>query len=310
MTEILETGRVAIVDAHCHVWDLSLGKHPWLAPDALYPHRYGDYSAVKADFLPDDYRAAVAPHEVVASVYMEAEWSPDDPLGETRWVHELHSRTGFPAAMTGQVWLDRDDAADVIAAQAGFPLVRSLRHKPKAFASAAEWRSDHALPGSMRCERFRRGYALLAKHNLHFELQTPFWHLPDAAELARTFPETLIVVNHAGVPGSRDPEVLASWRAALAIVAAEPNVVLKISGLGVPGKEWTAGGNREVVLAALEIFGAERCMFGTNGPVDALFRPLSGIIDDFLEITAALPEADRAAFFSGTAAKTYGLILP
>ena len=310
MTDSASSQDLMIIDAHCHVWDLALGKHPWLADGVLHPHRYGDYSAVRRTFLPQDYQAAAAPHRIAAAVYMEAEWSPQDPLGETRWIHDLHAKTGFPAAMTGQVWLDHENAADLIAAQAAFPLVRSLRHKPRAFASAGEWHDGHALPGSMRCAQFRKGYALLAQHKLHFELQTPHWHLFDAAELARAFPDTLMIVNHTGVPGARDADTLRRWRAGLEAVAAEPNTRIKIGGLGLPGTEWTVEAQRDVVRTALDLFGAERAMFASNIPVDGLFRPFAGIIDDFLTITADLQEADRRAFFAGTAAQTYGLSLP
>ncbi|ARC90305.1 amidohydrolase [Rhodovulum sp. MB263] len=310
MTRRAGAETVQIVDAHCHMWDLSLGRHPWLAEGVLHPHRYGDYSEVKRDYLPADYRAATRPWTIAAAVHMEAEWTPEDPLGEARWIADLHAKTGFPAAMTAQVWLDRPGAHELIAAQAAFPLVRSLRHKPKAFARAADWHEAHALAGSMRCPDFRRGYAGLAAHGLHFELQTPFWHLPDAAELARDFPETMIVINHAGVPGSRDPAVLADWRRALSVAAARPNIRIKISGLGVPGEAWTTEAQREVILTCIEIFGAGRAMFASNMPVDGMFRSFPDLIADFMAVTSDLPEADRRAFFAGTAAHTYGLDLP
>ncbi|WP_233517231.1 amidohydrolase family protein [Pseudotabrizicola alkalilacus] len=298
-----------IVDAHCHVWDLSLGKHPWLAEGVQHPHRYGDYSAVKVNFLPEDYQAAASPWQIAAAVHMEAEWSPDDPLGEARWIAELNEETGFPQAMTAQVWFDRTDAADLIAAQAAFPLVRSLRQKPKAFATAGKWSRGHRLAGSMNCPGFRKGYANLSQHGLHFELQTPFWHLPDAADLARNFPDTLIVINHAGVPGSRDPAILRAWSEALATVAAEPNVRIKVSGLGVRGEDWTTDAQREVILTCIRLFGADRAMFASNMPVDGIFRSFPQLIEDFIEITSVLPERDRIAFFAGTAADTYGFIL-
>lgn len=309
MTSEAKTDAMQIVDAHCHVWDLSLGKHPWLMQGVQHPHRYGDYSAVKVDFLPDDYRAAAAPWEIAAAVHMEAEWSPDDPLGEARWIAELNEKTGFPAAMTAQVWFDRPDADHLIAAQAAFPLVRSLRQKPRAFATAGEWSRGHDLAGSMNCPTFRRGYAGLAAHGLHFELQTPFWHLPDAADLARDFPDTLIIINHAGVPGSREPAVLRAWSEALASAAAPPNVRIKVSGLGVRGEDWTTEAQREVILTCIDLFGADRAMFASNMPVDGMFRSFPRLIEDFVEITSVLPERDRRAFFAGTAADTYGLTL-
>ncbi|HET7347986.1 MAG TPA: amidohydrolase family protein [Acidobacteriaceae bacterium] len=299
-----------IVDAHHHYWDLSLRRHPWLDGVNLVPHRYGDYRAICKSFMPNDYDRAAGHHRIVGNVYMEAEWDPADPTGETRWVHGLRALTGRPHAMIAQARLDADDAGEVLAAQAGFPLVRGVRHKPKSFASAAEWTSSHRLPGSMMCPKFRQGYVQLASNNLHFELQTPHWHLPDAVDLAASFPETLIVINHTGLPTERDRDGIAAWRRSMEKIAGQPNVRLKISGIGVPGTDWTASSQREVVLAAIKIFGVDRCMFASNYPVDGLLRSLEGIFDDFLKITADFSRQDRDSLFRRNALELYRLDLP
>ncbi|HFQ7753208.1 TPA: thioesterase, partial [Pseudomonas aeruginosa] len=75
-----------IVDAHHHFWDPQANYHPWLAEDAKIPFRYGDYSAIKRRYLPADYFGDVGAHRVVETVYVETEWDPRDPLGETRFV--------------------------------------------------------------------------------------------------------------------------------------------------------------------------------------------------------------------------------
>jgi predicted TIM-barrel fold metal-dependent hydrolase len=296
-----------IIDAHHHYWDLSLGKHPWLN-NAPYPgNRYGDYRGFCVDFMPDDYRRASGRHRIVGNVYMEAEWDHADPIGETRWIHDLAAREGVPHAMIAQAWLDRDDVAEVLAAQASFELVRAIRHKPKGFAKWQDWRPDHGLPGSMLCPRYREGYARLADLGLHFELQTNYWHLPDAADLARAFPHILMVINHTGLPGDRRPDTLERWQAAMAVVAACPNVMVKISGLGVPGEAWTVEANRYVVRETIALFGVERCMFASNYPVDSLFRSLEGIFDDFKAITADFSRADRLRLFHDNAKAVYRL---
>jgi predicted TIM-barrel fold metal-dependent hydrolase len=166
-------------------------------------------------------------------------------LGEAHWAMALHERTGLPNAMAAQIWLDRDDAADVIGAYREMPLVRSVRHKPKTVARA-EHRADFAAPGSMRCARWRRGYALLAQSGLMFELQAPWWHFSEAAELARDFPQMKIIVNHTGLPADRSEEALAAWRAALDALAQWPNVWLKISGIGEAGVSWSVGRNGRI----------------------------------------------------------------
>src|SRR5690606_28365718 len=141
---------------------------------------------IKRRYFPADYFADAAGQNVVETVYVEAEWEPGDPVGETRFIHELAAREGVPNAMVAQAWLHHDDAADVIAAQAAFALVRSVRHRPGGPATREEVGTARTL---MSDERWRRGYEALQRHGLHCDLQTPWWNLPEAARLARDFPQ-------------------------------------------------------------------------------------------------------------------------
>jgi predicted TIM-barrel fold metal-dependent hydrolase len=265
--------------------------------------RYGDYSAIRRSYLPDDYRRDAARFNVVGTVYVEAEWDPADAIGETRWVHETAQRSGLPGAMVAQAWLDRDDAAEVLTRQAAFPLVRSVRHKPKAAARREDARRGAA--GSMDCPKWRAGYGRLARHGLHFDLQTPWWHFDAAAELARDFRSTTIIVNHTGLPADRSAEGLAGWRAAMALLAGEPNVCLKISGLGVPGRRWTPELQGAIVRDAIRIFGVERVMFASNFPVDSLVATFEEIFGGFFDITRDLGEDSRRKLFHDNAARIY-----
>ena len=294
-----------IVDADHHIWDVGLRAHPWLAGEPLAPFRYGDYRAIRCTYLPADYRRDAVRFNVVKTVYVEAEWDERDPIGETRWVHQTAARETLPHAMVAQAWLDRVDAAQVLAEQAAFPLVRSVRHKPKSAARPQD--AKRGAPGSMDCPRWREGFALLARHRLHFDLQTPWWHLDAAAELARDFPATTIILNHTGLPADRSPEGLAGWRRALELVAREANVVVKISGLGVPGQRWTAELQGPVVRDAIAMFGTERAMFASNYPVNSLVATFDEIYGSFLEITRDLPETVRRRLFHDNAARIYRL---
>ena len=95
-----------IIDAHHHFWDPTINDHPWLAPEANIPFRYGDYSAIKRRYFPDDYFADAGDHRVVQTVYVETEWNPQDPIGETRFIEQLAARYGVPNAIVAQAWLD------------------------------------------------------------------------------------------------------------------------------------------------------------------------------------------------------------
>jgi len=159
----------------------------------------------------------------------------------------------------------------------------------------------------MRCDRWRAGYALLAASGLMFELQTPWWHFTEAAELARDFPGVTIIVNHTGLPADRSVEGLQAWRAALAQLATCANVRLKISGIGERGVRWSIERNRPIVRDAIEIFGVERCMFASNFPVDSVVVKLNTLFDGFKSMVADLKPPERLALFHDNAVALYGL---
>ncbi len=293
-----------VVDAHHHFWEPAVNPHPWLAPDARIPFRYGDYSAIKRRYLPAEYRKDSQGHDIVQTVYVETEWDPDDPIGETRYASGLADRYGWPNAIVAQAWLDRPDAAAILTAQAEFPLVRSVRHKPGGPGSPAEVGSGKTLMSDLR---WRRGFEMLARLGLAFDLQTPWWNLPEAVVLAEDFPEVTIILNHAGLPAQRDPASLAGWEAALAGFARCPNAVVKLSGMGLPGEPWASDSATWIVRTAIGLFGPERTMFGSNFPVDSLCATYDEILSGFKRILAHLPQAGQRAFFCDTAQRVYSL---
>ncbi|MFT5448551.1 MAG: putative TIM-barrel fold metal-dependent hydrolase [Gammaproteobacteria bacterium] len=294
-----------IVDAHHHFWDVSLGKHPWLCREPWIHMRYGDYGAIRRNYMPADYLADAAGFNVVKTVYVETEWDPDDPIGEVDWVKQVMHTHGYPHAVVAQAWMDADNVDEVLATHAASGVVRSVRHKP------TNTHSPH-IPGgfargSMSDDKWRAGFALLDTYGLHFDLQVVHWHMREAAQLARDFPHTTLIINHAALPSDRSATGLEQWREALQTIAAEPNVVLKISGIGVPGKAWTVDANRDIVLDSIRIFGADRCMFASNYPVDRMGGDYRTIFDGFLAITADLPDADRRKLFHDNAVRVYSL---
>ncbi len=294
-----------IIDAHHHFWDPLANYYPWLRDEPMIPFRYGDYSGLRKPFLPDDYFAAARDHKVVKTVTMEGEWDPADPVGESRWIENLNKKFGFPSAHVAQAWLDADDVEEVLKAQSDIDLVRSVRHKPR--VAPGPDRLETGVPGSMTDPKWRRGYAMLASHGLHFDLQAPWWHLFEAADLVEAYPETTLILNHTGLPADRSQEGLAGWRAAMKALASMPNTVVKISGLGLPGKPWLLEDNLPVIKDTIEIFGVERCMFASNFPVDGLVATLDAIFTGFKQAVADLPREDQEKLFHDNAMRIYRL---
>ena len=290
-----------IIDCHHHYWHPKDDNHPWLCRRPLIPFRYGDYSAICKPFMPDDYDEVTRDWQVVATVTMEGEWNPDNPVGELEWLQALKDKTGRPAAHSAQAWLDRDDFLPLLDQMQAYPFVRSIRHKPRSNPAPG------GAAGGTTDKAFIAGFCALAEHGLHFELQTPWWHLHEAMELSDHSDQTLLIINHAGLPSDRSTEGLAAWEAALREFSVLPQARIKISGLGVPGEAWTTASLRHVVLTAIDVFGVDRCMFASNFPVDSLFADFDTIYSGFDQITSDFTDAERDLLFHTNAARVYAI---
>ena len=150
----------------------------------------------------------------------------------------------------------------------------------------------------MRDAGWRRGFALLEKYGLSFDLQLYDHQMADAAELAAAFPETPIILNHTGMPIGRDAETLALWRENMSRLAAQRNVAVKISGLGMLDHRWTVESLGGIVMDTIEIFGPDRCMFASNFPVDSLYSSYETLYEAFKTIVSGLsPDVQQKLFF-------------
>jgi predicted TIM-barrel fold metal-dependent hydrolase len=293
------------VDAHQHFWDPDRNYHPWLRDEPPIPFRYGDYRALKRRYLPDDYRAdaARAGVEILGTVYVETEWDPSDAVGEMRYVATLRETTGLPSVAVAQAWLDRDDCVSQLERLRSFDFVRGIRHKPRANGAAGD-----GAPGGMTEPAWLAGFQALAASGLRFDLQTPWWHLHEAAHLADRFPSTRIILNHTGLPSDRSDAGLEGWGRAMQRLAACDNVVVKVSGLGQTAPpRWSAADNAVPILRTIDWFGIHRCLFASNFPVDGLCADLATVMDGFRSIAARFDADEQHRLFASNAIAVYAL---
>jgi len=291
-----------VVDAHQHFWDIGRNYHPWLRDEPMIPFRYGDYSAIRRNYLPPDYRKDAGGYDIAGTVYVETEWDPKNPVAEMKYVEALRREEGLPTVAVAHARLDDPHVETILERQAAFSFVRGIRHKPRANVSAGD-----GTAGGMTDPSWRRGYALLCKFGLRFDLQTPWWHLHEAVELARAYPDTQIILNHTGLPADRSSQGITGWKRGMATLAQCPNVAVKISGLGMPGRTWTADANREIVLTVIDLFGADRAMFASNFPVDSLCASFGQIFGGFRAIVSGSSASDQALLFRGNAIRIYAM---
>jgi predicted TIM-barrel fold metal-dependent hydrolase len=222
---------------------------------------------------------------------------------ETEWLTQLNAKTGLPSAIVGHVFFVQPDCEAILAGHAKSPLARGVRSKPEISAGPGE--SVRGRPGTMQDDAWLRGLALLDKFDFSWDLRVPYWHLEEAAAVARAFPDTPIVTNHLGLPLDRSDEGLAIWRSGMEALAACPNVYLKVSELGLPNGKWDNASNRRVIREAVDLFGYDRSMFASNLPVGNLSASMTEIVADVLAALPQASETDLRKLFADTARRFY-----
>ena len=153
---------------------------------------------------------------------------------------------------------------------------------------------------------WRRGFEL-ARFGLALRPANAVVASARSGSTRRRFPDTQIILNHTGLPADRGAEGIDGWKRAMTALAACPNVAVKISGIGVPGKAWTADANRAIVLTVIDLFGAQRCMFASNFPVDSLCATFGEIFGGFRAIVADFTAADQRRLFRDNAMRIYAM---
>ncbi len=296
-----------IVDAHHHFWDLGRRDHPWLTDEPGKDFFLGDYSALKRNYLPDDYRQDSRDFNIVATVHVEAEVDRSRQVAETAWLHQLHASHGLPNSVVGHVWLAAENCEDILRQHMEYPLFRGVRSKPVTMPTPDTM--EPGAPWTIQDPAWQGGLAVLERLDLTYDLRVPFWHLHEAAEAIGRHPDLRVVLNHTGFPWDRSPDGLAAWRDAMRAIAACPNVSVKLSELGLKDAAWTIESNRGVVLDAIEIFGVDRCMWASNFPVAGLRVGYREQLNGMLEITAGLTDDERDRIFCHNAAAFYRIDL-
>lgn len=299
--------RGPIVDAHHHLWDLRMDRHPWLRPDAA--HALGDLGPLRRDYLVADYLADAAGQGVVATVHVEAGWDPADPVAETRWLETLDKGAGVAARYVAGASLGAASAAAVIEHH------RAASDRVVGIRDILTWHPDPgrtfvARPDLMENPVWRQGLAAVAAAGLVFDLMISPWQHEMAARLAADFPNQIFALNHCGSPMDRDSGGMARWRQGLRTLGRLPNIWLKVSDLVAYDQRWTPDSLRAVTLHCIDCFGTSRSLFASDAPVAGLHSPFAAIWDNFRAITADFPETEQRALFHDNAARLYGLPAP
>ena len=292
-----------IIDAHTHLWDLSMQRHPWLSA-ASEVKALGGLEKLRHDILVETFRRDAANQPVVASVHIEALWDPADPVEETRWLDTLDKSSGVALRYIAAAPLGTPRGQAILRQQAAFTRVVGIRQvlsfhptqADKSFAPRADIADDPA---------WQRDVASLASLGLMLELMMYPYQLDQVVALARAQPELRTIINHCASPIDRDAQGMAHWRQAVTRIAGEPNVFIKVSNAAAYDPAPTDDSLRAVMRHCIESFGPARAMLATDWPVAGLKKSYDEIYRDLRHVTADLTPAEQRALFHDTAASVY-----
>lgn len=285
-----------IVDTHIHFLDLDRFEYPWLEDP--------DFAFLRRGYLPSDWQADVGARTVLAGVHVQAEVDHAvDAVEETDWLASLGEPVA-PMVYVAYADLSSPDLDDVLARHCVQPAMRGIRQE--AWFDPASTRADMPRENMLLDSAWRGGLTRLPAHDLSFDLLVWPHQLALAADIFAELPELALVVEHTGMPTIGDEAGMQVWREGLARIAERvPHAVLKISAMALFAGGWTTDVVAPVVREAIELFGPERCMFGSNYPVDSGAASYEAIWSGYEQITADLSADERTALFSGTALRTY-----
>lgn len=323
--EILEPN-LPIVDPHHHIWD----RAGW---------RY----------MIDDLAADLGSgHNIAATVFVQCRSmhrqdgpEPMKPVGETEFVNGvaavgasgLYGKQRMCAGIVGHADLTLgEDVRPVLEAHvaAGGGRFRGIRHISSWDADAGLMNPGYPVPQDLLMQAgFRAGFVELGKLDLSFDAWLYHPQIPQLIDLARAFPGTPIILDHCGGPLGLGPyadktdAVFATWKASIDELATCDNVTVKTGGLGMringydfhepsdpPTSDRLAEAWRPYIDTCIEAFGADRCMFESNFPVDKGSYSYPIYWNACKKLTSGASATEKTDLFSATAARVYRIDVP
>lgn len=287
------------VDSHFHIWrqaDL-----PWLL-GPMQPRIFGPYEPIRRDYPIAEYLGDCRPAGVTDAVYVQANWATDRYLDEVAYVSQASEESGFPIAIVAY--------ADMLAADVRPQLDELARNaRVRGVRMQLHWHENTLYrfasgPDLARDPRLVANVGRLAEYGFSFDLQVFAGQMAGAAGLAAACPNVTFVLQHAGMLEDLSPEGIADWREGMTLLAAQPNIVSKLSGLGTFLRRNDPEQIAIIIGETLALFGPERCLFGSNFPIEKLWTTYAELIAAH---RAAVPQAAHAAVFNETARRVYRL---
>ena len=313
-----------LIDSHVHFWPAPGVQYDWLEaePKIAAPHGPREYQLESA-------AAREAGLQLRGLVFVEAGRTPAQGLAEAKWVASL--------AQEARDGTSRPQEAPILGIVAHASLELGVAIRPS-LALLAKMRGDkkespdtkespdmkespvvgirrnyqEEAPGFARQPSFARGLRALPDFGFTHDLCIHWHQIEETIELVARCPEVQFILDHCAKPAittPRPPDADRRWRAGMRALAARPNVVCKLSGLVTEADHarWQTADLWPYLDYALEVFGTERLLFGSDWPVVTLASSWSRWLATLREALVGLSEAEQSAIFAGNARRVYGL---
>jgi predicted TIM-barrel fold metal-dependent hydrolase len=269
------------------------------------PRIFGPYQPICRDYPIEEYRSDIEGCGIAKSVYVQTNWPAGQSYDEARWVQSVADATGWPHGNVAHADLADPDAGELIKRLATLPATRGIRQQ-------LHWHANPQYrfaprPDVMNDKDWRRGLATLADHGLLFELQIFASQMQDGARLARSLPDIVFVLEHAGMLEDTSERGWQLWREGMTALADCPNVNVKLSGLGTFVHACREDVMGPIVAETVAMFGADRCCYGSNFPIEKLWTDYGTLYRTFRSAIAHLSDRDQVAVLHDTAARLYRL---
>jgi len=271
--------RVPVIDSHQHFWQVGRFDYPWMSSDLGVLYR---------DYLPADFAPILERNGIEKTVLVQA----SNSVAETRWLLELADANPFIAGVVG--WVDLTQLDEVCA----HPKFKGVRHLVESEPND-DWLIQPAVLSGLK---------KLSAHECTYDLLVHTRHLRYVPQVVESCPELQFVIDHMAKPPIARNEIRA-WAEAMKPVAAFPNIYCKLSGLVTEANwtSWQLADLRPYVDDALDLFGTDRIMFGSDYPVCLLAASYDRVLESFQELLKDLSDDDRDKIFSSNAQRFYRL---
>ena len=297
---------IKIIDTHHHLWDMSKFSYPWLTNQV--DTFLGNYNKICKDYLLKDFLEDAKSINLNKSIHIQAELEHEiDPVKETIWLQSISNNNKnnrkLPNGIVGYANFYSNNIDDILKRHKKNDNFRGIRQMLN-FANDKKLcliESDNVMSD----KKWRLGFNNLKKYDLSFDLQIWPWQLIEASKLSKDYPEINIILNHTGLPLGLNKEIKTIWEKGLKEFASSKNTYVKISGLTGMKKNWDYQTVQRFVLDTINIMGVNRCMLGSNYPVDSLSISYKELWNMYYQILLSFSSVERDSIFFKNAEKIY-----